>query len=468
MNGKIRANRGLSYVLVHAGLFTAVFLSASGCAPNERTNVLVVVIDTLRADMLGCYGSPRQATPNLDAFAGEGVLFYSAYSQSPWTLPSFASLITSTYPSQHGAVGRMEGMFYPIRKRMRKAPQSFEDQGYTTAAVVNNIFLRGVFGFNDGFGSYDFYPAEIKKIRRADEVTGLAIRWLNHHEKEDKPFFLLLHYFDPHFAYLPPPEFRERFGGSFKGRVMDVKHPDDVREGKVLMTGMDKENMHNLYCGEVAFTDREVGRLMDHLREEGILENTVVVVTSDHGEELWDHGGFEHGHTQYEELLRVPLLVRFPGKEYAGIGVRDPVRLMDVMPFLHDYLGLARPDTFEGQSFLTLLRGEDAQRDGGGTGYAPSLFFEGCLYGSEKKAIRVNNLKLIMDMETKETWLFDLEKDPLEKCNLAVSSKEEAAALKQELMNLLSGLKRAGETGGRPADLSDETMEDLRKLGYTR
>ncbi len=451
----IRSGRLL---IAAALLLPAAALGACSNRPAGEQSVILIVIDTLRADALGCYGSDRGLTPNLDAFVEDGVIFRAAYSQSPWTLPSFASLFTSTYPGAHGAVGTFDTNFHAIRKRFKTAAQAFRAKGYRTGAIVNNIFLGREFGFKKGFETFDFYPAEIHKIRKAAEVTDLAIRWLDRHAGEEEPYFLFLHYYDPHFAYLPPPDLVQKFGGTYTQSIKKIDDPVDVREGKVKLDALDKENLRRLYDGEVAYTDREVGRLFDHLKTRGDLESSIVAVTSDHGEEFWDHGGFEHGHTQFEELLHVPLLLRFPGGQYQGMQVRHPVRLMDLMPTLNAHLGIESPSTFHGVSFLGTLTGE-------GKGFDGPFYFEGCLYGSEKKALRFGNLKLVYDTVEKKAALYDLESDRLEENNLA-------DAMPKAVEHLMAALRKIQNGFTGPAtpvpDLSDETWQKLKALGYVK
>jgi arylsulfatase A-like enzyme len=442
-----------------AALLMAVLTACTG-ATDDQPGLILIAIDTLRTDALGCYDPESRATPNLDRFAAESVLFKAAYSQSPWTLPSFASLFTSTLPSVHGARGSFQEHFYPIRKSLTRAAESFKEQGYRTAAIVNNIFLKGTFGFKEGFDEYDFFPAEINKIRKANEVTHLAREWLEDHVEVGDPCFLFLHYFDPHFAYLPPREFLQKFGGKSNDKIRQITDPEDVRTGKVKLNAWDKENLRNLYMGEVAYTDQEVGVLLDYLRTEGVLDRAVVVILSDHGEEFWDHGGFEHGHTQHEELVRVPLMVRFPHGAHGGQCVETPVRLMDLMPTLHEYLDLEQPTTYQGRSFFKVIEAKDKGPEG-------PFFFEHCLYGSEKKALRVKNLKLIMDMETEEASLFDLAADPGEKQDLSETRPEDTDHLKKRLLLLEKKLKTDAQNEDA-ADLSPEDLSILKNLGYVK
>ncbi|MHC4941851.1 MAG: sulfatase [Planctomycetota bacterium] len=449
-----------------ATVLMLAMVSLAACSPSDagrdRTPVILIVIDTLRTDVLGCYGADRSATPGLDALAKESVLFEAAYSQAPWTLPSFASLFTSTYPTEHGALGKREKKnFFPIRDGLVTAAEALRSQGYRTGAIVNNIFLKGDFGFEKGFDTYDFFPATVTKTRAADEVTGLGQRWIKEHARSGDPYFLLLHYFDPHFTYKPPRAFAKKYGGAITEPIKKIAHPDDVRTGKVKLNPWDQDSLRNLYEGEVAFTDNEVGRLLGWLREENLFNKAVVIVTSDHGEEFWDHGDFEHGHTQYDELVKVPLLIRFPAGKHAGRVVKTPVRLMDLMPTLFESAGMESPATFRGKSFLSAI-------EGAGKASKDPLLFEGCLYGTEKKALRVERLKLIRDVETGETALYDLASDPGEQKDIAAERPGETKVMKETLEKLLEGLKAGSGHADQAVDLPPEMMEALRKLGYAK
>ena len=446
--------------LVMATLILSALLAA-GCGEHtNRPGVILIVIDTLRADLLGCYGSDRGATPALDAFAAESVRFERAYSQSPWTLPSFATLFTSTFPSEHGARGRIRKDFFPIREDLTTVAEALKAEGFRTGAVVNNIFLKGGFGFRRGFDDYDFFPAEISKIRKADEVTSRGIHWLKNPKGEEGSPFLFLHYFDPHYAYLPPKALAQRFGGSFTERLRKLSGPDAIRTGEVKLDDWDKRNLRGLYEAEVAFTDREVGRLLEHLKTTGILDESIVIITSDHGEEFWDHGGFEHGHTQYDELVRVPLLIRFPGGRRGGSVVIDPVRLMDLAPTVLDELDIAKPATFRGESFRYLVEGES-----GSDGPIPFLFEE-CLYGNPRQALMVGSLKVIEDPETGRVELFDLAADPGETRDLAAERPEDRDRLLKALRAFREKLKRRAPGDAGAVNLPPELEEALKALSY--
>ncbi len=448
------------FILVAAWLLTS-------CGKETKPAIVLIAVDTLRADVLGAYGASPSATPCLDRLAEEAVTFSQAYSQSPWTLPSFASLFTATLPSKHGA-GEQErpGMaigqkkFLPIRSDLTTAAQSFQANGYQTAAFVNNIFLKGDFGFDRGFELFDFFGSGARKVRKAEKVTDLAMQWLNTRGRPDRPYLLFLHYFDPHFTYQPPTPFLERFDAKITKRLQEVRHPEQIRNGSVPLSEDDRTNLRNLYLGEVAYTDREVGRLLDELRDSGRIDESVVIVLSDHGEEFWDHGDFEHGHTQFEELIHVPLLIRFPDKKHAGTTVAEPVRLMDLMPTLFEYFGLTPPDTFDGQSFLSLLQD--------GHGYDVPFLFENCLYGTEKKAIRSNDLKLIVDMQSDDAALFDLSSDPKEQNDLAATRAEEVERLKASLLQSVEETDADRGAENQALDLPPRIMQDLKDLGYVR
>ncbi|MBK8268527.1 MAG: sulfatase [Planctomycetes bacterium] len=295
-------------------------------AKTTARNVVIVLIDTLRADKLGCYGNTLGLTPNIDQIASEGFRFDQAFSHAPWTLPATASLLTSSYPQQHGAGQKRKGStsnfdFTGLAPDVRTIAECYYDQGFDTHAIVNVLFLAPKkFGIDRGFSSFDFKAQDKTQTdhRRATDVTDLAISWIKHHqESSDRPFFLLVHYFDPHLKYDPPAEFRKRFA------LPQDQQPDptlfgsesdmiNFRNGVLPASQIPIKRLEALYNGEVAYTDEQVGRLWNEIKKMGIGDRTVMALTADHGEEFFDHDGFEHGHTLYDEMIRVPLVLWGP------------------------------------------------------------------------------------------------------------------------------------------------------------
>ena len=435
---------------------TAVLaLGGCGTGSTPRPNVLLIVVDTLRADKLGCYGNGRGLTPALDELASQGLRFQHAYSHAPWTLPSFASLLTSLHPAEHGAGGRL-GQFTSLDGSVTTLPEVFGARGYRTHAVANVAFLGERFGVTRDFGGLDIEaPTNNVEMRSAERTTSAALEWL---DGGKGPFFLLVHYFDPHAVYAPPPSFRRKFAGP-KDRedeswVFGTQlHMVALRAGQLSITPQVVRRAEKLYDGEVAYADGQVERLLDGLGERGLERDTIVVMTADHGEEFLDHDGFEHGHTLYDELTHVPLILRYPRGIEPGV-VSQTVAHVDVAPTLCQLADLAPPQQFVGRSLLS-LSGEPA---------APGrpVLAHGNMWGPPLTSWRVGDRKLIVGADG-ALELYDLSGDPDERTDLAPTRPKEAAELRQQLDAVLRymNVRRGGAV-----DLPPEVEERLRNLGY--
>ena len=441
-------------------------LAASGCdrgkgrpESSQHPNVLLIVVDTLRADKVGCQGSTLGLTPEIDAAAAGGVRFGQAYSQAPWTLPSVASLLTSTSPAEHGAGGSYGQPFRRLPDSARTLAECFRDAGYATGAIINVLFLGKQFGMNQGIAERDFdycAPADNLNERRAGPTTDAAVRWMSKQGK--RSFFLMVHYFDPHLVYDPPKEYRERLadprdrqsGQRLFGTVEDMVA---LRANKTTLTAETIRRLERLYNGEVAYTDRELGRLLAELDKLGLADSTIVVITADHGEEFLDHGGFEHGHTQYDELLHVPLIWRWSGRLRPAV-VETTVRHIDVAPTLCELAGVAAEPKFGGQSLAPLLEGK--------TGADRPALSEGNLWGPNLVSWRHGGYKLIQGAKGAQE-LYGLESDPGEKRNLADVEPQERDRMAEELTVVLKSVHAAR---GAPAVLSPQELQTLRANGY--
>ena len=311
-------------------------LALAGCQAEEPVavprSVLLVTVDTLRADALGCYGSERGATPILDRLAEESVVFDRAFTVAPITLPAHASLFTGLYPPRHAV--RDNGL-WPLPKEARTLAEIASEAGYATGAFVGASVLDNVFGLGQGFDTYRNANVQQSSVvytsRPADQVVDDALRWLDE-QNDERPFFLWVHLYDPHAPYEPPAKHAGR------------------REGA------------ELYFGEVAFADEQIGRLLSRLERDGRRESTLVAVTSDHGEAFGEHDEFTHGPYCYDSTLHIPLLLRWPGG--AGAGTRDTalVSLVDLFPTLLGAMDLGVPAAIDGRSFPEADGGDSADR----------------------------------------------------------------------------------------------------------
>jgi arylsulfatase A-like enzyme len=415
---------------------------------SRRINLLIVAVDTLRRDHVGCYGYRRGTTPNIDRLAERSVLFEDAVSQSPWTLPSFATLFTSLYPSQHGAGNlrkrgsggfgtRISTSFPPMAMMLLK-------QGYSTGAIINAPALAPELGVDRGFETYSAAPRW--KERRADRTTRDALKWID--ENSESPFFMFAHYFDPHLDYEPPAPYDTIFDPMYTGAIGSAFSRDDYSrmEETLSMEGdpyaqAEWDHIRALYDGEILFTDKAVGELLEGLEERGLAQNTLVVFMSDHGEEFFDHKGFEHGHTLYDELIKVPLMFSLPGRLPVNKRVDRQVRILDVLPTVLDILGIEPWTHLEGASLMPLITGEGDWASGAATHLPVSFAFsENMLYGTEKKSLTAHPWKLVYDTVTGEKMLFNLADDPGELHDIAGGDPRTEKLLSDVITKTLLGL----------------------------
>lgn len=428
------------------------------CADARRPpNVLLISLDTTRADHCSVNGYARDTTPNLVRLAAEGARFPAAYAPSATTAPSHATLFTSLAPPAHGVV--KNGV--PLGEQPRTLAETLGEAGYQTAAIVSSFVLTQRFGWARGFERYvDYFDRARSSVqdrkwegieiaggfdRRADETTRLALDWLAQWRAQDRPFFLFVHYFDPHSPYDPPAEFAERFAPA----------ADDPRSAAIAR-----------YDAEIAFTDAAVGELLAGLERAGLARDTVVIVSADHGEGLGQHGVAEHGRRIYEEAVRVPLIVRWPARIRAGLEIAAPAAWIDLAPTITELAGIARPPAWQGESLAPALVGGaplDAER--------PIFLFrrhylegleQGGRVAGEKYGVRVGRWKYLHAPDEGVTELYDLESDPGELRNLAETHAGERDRLAQQL-----GAWLASMPATRPAPTLDEGVsERMRALGY--
>ena len=335
-------------VLVFVGL--SMLFSCADPVLSPPPNVLVIVIDSLRARNLSCYGYERNTTPAIDSLAAEGTLWANCISQSSWTLPSMTSMLTGLTVRSHGA-GRRDDTEFMLHPEAPFLPNLARDRGYRTYGHFNVIYLDGDHGFSRGF---DTFHCERETEASAGVVVDGFSDWLGSLEDGEK-FFAVLHLFDPHMPYDPPAPFNTMFGplaDPFRTRWLASE------EGEIL----DPENRHHymsLYDGEIAYTDMEVGRLLARLRREGLAENTIVVVVADHGEEFLEHGRTFHGHAFYQEVVHVPMIISGPGVP-RGVVDSSWVGLFDLSPTILGLLSSEPDPLIEGVDVLAYAHGSRA------------------------------------------------------------------------------------------------------------
>ena len=368
-----------------------------------RPNVLVISVDTLRRDHLGCYGYEPDTSPNIDALAARGVVFDNALSTSSWTLPSHASMLTGRYPSSHGL--RDDGV--KLAPSVPTLAAGFRLNGYHTLAVVSHVYVSSTFGLERGFDVFDDSLTEAGATNPpAEQVADRFLALLR--ASPARPFFGFVHFFDPHWPYTAPEPFARRFADR------DYAGPIDGSVESLLpyffasraMPDQHREEMIARYDGEIAYLDHQIGRLIDGLRKRGELDQTIVALVADHGEEFKEHGQLGHGRTLYEELVRVPFVLAGHPALQPGSRRDDLVSLIDLAPTLLDLVGAEALPGVDGRS---LLAHDEPDR---------ALFSESIRFGVEMRALRRGRYKLI-HVPSKESQLYyDLLSDPGERAPL--------------------------------------------------
>lgn len=429
------------------GVTLLALLTVLGCGSGPPRVVILIVIDTMRADRLGSYGHERDTSPQIDRLAKDAVRFEEALAQAPWTTPSIGSLLTSRYPSSLG----IDRFASRLPDDATLLSESLQGAGYATGAVVSHTFCSSRWGFDRGFDQFDESSIAGQRGVTSEKVTDRALEFVAGHA--DAPFFLLVHYFDPHFALVEHDGFRfsdEAGGEPYAGNVRSpVPFLNFGRVGAELGPA-DAREMLRIYDSEVAFTDHHVGRLLDDLRRRGLYDDALVVLTADHGEEFLDHGRIGHTKTLYRELLRVPLLLKLPGNA-ARVEPRA-VGLIDVAPTIVEIVGLDPSPAHRGQS---LLDPADPARP---------VFAETSRQAS-LRAVVSGDWKLISDPGRHNVKLFRRSSDPEERVDLGRQRRQERNQL-VSLLQTFAVLAERREPMAPPVELSDDDRRRLESLGY--
>ncbi len=418
-------------------------------------NVLLVLIDTLRADKLRPYApESRVQTPQLMRFVERATIFERAHSQENWTKPSVATLLTSLMPWEHGAT-QYESV---LRRDIDLLPEVLQEHGFVTASFICNGFVSDRFGFGQGWNSYRNYIREGRRTR-SQFVAADVLEWLDG-RPQDQPFFLYVHTIDPHVPYRPPREILSMYGDpDYRGPVnfsRDATLLENVKLGRVRLRQRDRDHLQALYDGEISYHDRHFGSILEGLEARGLSDDTMVVITSDHGEEFWDHGSVGHGHSVYEELLHVPLFVRLPGN--APRRIDSAAGLVDIMPTILEALGLPVPEDLSGRSLLPDLRAE-------GNGY-PRGNISGFM--DNWRTYAIGRWKLI-ERPRGRSAVYDLEEDPRESTPLTdypITRRVLRQWMGARMVETPARRVRRRQSS-EPA-IDAETEAQLRALGYVR
>ncbi|MFH1844563.1 MAG: sulfatase-like hydrolase/transferase [bacterium] len=411
----------LGLVFLGVCVWGATLLSGS----RTRYNLIVITVDTCRADHLSCYGFPRNTTPRLDELARESLLFTRAYSPVPLTLPAHCSLFTGTLPQYHGVRDNLD---YRLGADNITLAELLRDAGYETAAIVGSFILDSQFALDRGFSQYDddFSSSDDGNVfneQKGAETSRLATEWLA--QREGSPFFLFLHYYDPHTLYDPPEPFASRFA-------------DD------------------LYAGEIAYTDHCLGEVLDTLRDLDLYDTSLIIVTGDHGEMLQEHGELEHGFFVYESAVRVPLLLKLPHEKQSR-QVADPVGLIDIVPTVCHLLDLSPPEALPGKNLLATDSSADSERFVYCESLIPTKYG-----GASLQAVVGPQWKYI---HTARPELYDLTRDPGETTNRWSDHPELAGRLHEQLPLILGETKRETAASSQ-VELDEQARRRLASLGY--
>lgn len=470
----------------------------------NKPNIILISIDTLRADHVSCYGYKRHTTPCLDQIAEEGVLFEKSYTTAAWTPPGHGSMLTGLYPSQHGAMGKNK-----IRKAVPTLAEKLMNNGYITAGFVNNSQVGELVGLNRGHQTFNelwkgiasktiidrgmryVYRKAIKTLHRSDKGAGKTIRhvksWLKDNVHCDVPFYLFIHFIEPHNPLNPPNPFRSKFlkevsrNGYNKNIVKLVANnpliclSDDIKPSPV-----DMNLIRALYDAEIAYTDYKIKELMNYLKELKVYDNTLIIITSDHGEHFGEHGLYSHVASLYEPVLHVPLIMRYPNVFKRGIRDIHIVQTIDIFPTVMEIIQI-NDDNFKSNSI-----GRSLVNAGSTVPYHDYIIaeWEGRIpefvedrigkkdenidwdrFTKKLTMIREDNYKYILGSNGSEE-LYDLASDRAEIKNLVLERKDVVEDLRQKLCVWEKNMKSTKIEEEEQSLMDEQVIKNLKVLGY--
>lgn len=448
-------------------------------------SVILISLDTLRADHLGCYGYSRPTSPNSDALSRDSVLFEHTYAASNWTLPAHVSLMTSLSGPSHGVYfgnERIDSSNIMLAEVLRQ-------KNFFCTAVTGAGYVSSFFGFSRGFETYREGEGFISHQNSAELVAGVAAEWLQNNR--DKDFFLFLHTYQTHNPYACPPPYSTMFLG--KDRLWErldlLRHLGGRSASYRELPAEERENIVGLYDGEILYTDESLIKgLIEKLKELDLYDQSMIILTSDHGEEFYEHGAWMHGPGLYDESIRVPLIIKFPDSRFRGKRIATLVRQVDIMPTVLDVMGIPAGElNLEGRSLLPVVQGKekgdrtfladavyDTSFGNSRRGEEPDMIFP------DKVAFGIKKNKLIFNRELEPdvyrffspppprgqaAELFDLETDPGEKRNLA---SQKADSVRDQVRIIQEVYKNVAKKRAKRIQVDEKLEEQLRALGYIR
>ena len=425
--------------------------------PNKETvspNIILIVIDTLRADHLSCYGYERNTTPNIDELANEAIVFEKCYSVAPWTTPSIGSLFTAQYASVLGI--KKEPV--KLKKNFLTLAEVLNEYGYETKGIISHLFISSKLNFNQGFSSFDEENIKDYKYVSSPSITAKAISFIK--SNLNNKFFLFLHYFDPHNDYILHKEYN--YFPDYKGPFYSGQGILELRKFAPRMSRDDVEFIKSLYDSEISFTDLYIGKLINWLKKVKLYNKTLLVLTADHGEEFLERGDYYIGHakTLYKELIHVPLIIKLPYQCFPA-RIKQAVSLVDLMPTILDIVGLKIPKNYKHSGKIIKLSNSNIinyERD--------TIFFETKRLSTLIGVVK-GKWKCILNLRSDKVSLYDLEKDPLEKINLSQEFPQISQELVQEI-NKWRYFVLSRKVKREKVEFTDQQKEILRSLGYIK
>ncbi|MCF7955489.1 MAG: sulfatase [Phycisphaerae bacterium] len=441
--------------------------------PGAPKHVIFIVIDTLRADAISCINPDTMATPNIDALAGDGVLFNNARSTSPWTVPSVASLLTGVSPLAH----RTMTIKSQLPDECVTIAEYFDQQNYQTAAFYQNTNLNNR-NFEQGFDTFKFHvlpkdfflhqrllkflAGKTETIKRPKWATDQAIGWLD--KNIDRHGFLYVHYIDPHSPYTPKDEYLpkgdvpKRVGKTFK-----IENFLSTRTGFLVLTQSEKSWVRKLYEAEVANIDENIGRIINDLKAKGIYDQSLIVLTSDHGDEFWEHGSVEHGHTLYNELLHVPMIIKMPSQSVKRV-VDSRVKINSITPTVLDICNIKYdPKSISAPSLAAAITNDEKVTP-------VNIVATGLLYYENRIAVEFDDYKYIERLDNGRQELYNIKDDPEELINIAKDNTEIISIAKKIIADEQERAKALRQENNfkdpQSVEMNKEELERLKSLGY--
>jgi arylsulfatase A-like enzyme/Flp pilus assembly protein TadD len=404
--------------------------------PDKINNVILISIDTCRADFLSCYGYPRKTTPNIDAIAKKGILFENVIAPVPMTFPSHTSMFTGTIPPAHGV---HDNMLYKAEDSLLTLAEILKANGFSTAAVLAAEVLDSSFGLDQGFD--DYYDPEVLSLedvqRPGNEINQIGMGWLGKHK--DERFFLFLHYFDPHFPYTPPEPFKSSF----------IRNPQADESSS--------EYVRDLYAGEVAFADHCISQIVNALKKLDLYDSTLIIITSDHGEMLYEHGELTHSYWIYQSAIKVPMIIKLPGRKKPK-RIKKIAGIVDIVPTICSLLEIETPSNIQGRDLTTYFAEQPPE-----SRYLYCESLTATKYqGNSLLGVVSDNYKYI---QTTRPELYDIVNDPAETINLVTAKPQLAKILQDHLKRTLEDTPDSSSTANQ-AQFSRGIRDSLESLGY--